>query len=45
MFFIMEITDGRKDADVIDHCFKDASKPVKEKEQKRYDVLCKELGI
>ena len=34
-----------KDADVIDHCFKDASKPVKEKEQKRYDALCKELGI
>ena len=34
-----------KDADVIDHCFKDASKPVKEKEQKRYDALCKELGL
>ena len=29
-----------KDADVIDHCFKDASKPVKEKEQVRYDKLC-----
>jgi HD superfamily phosphodiesterase len=34
-----------KDADVLDHCFKDASKPVKEKEQKRYDALCKELGL
>ena len=34
-----------KDADVIDHCFKDASKPIKEKEQKRYDALCKELGL
>ena len=28
-----------------DHCFKDASKPVKEKEQKRYDALCKGLGL
>ncbi len=34
-----------KDADVIDHCFKDLSKPVKEKEQKRFDALCKELKI
>ena len=34
-----------KDADVLDHCFKDSSKPVKEKEQKRYDALCKELGL
>lgn len=34
-----------KDADVLDHCFKDVSKPVKEKEQKRYDALCKELGL
>ncbi len=34
-----------KDADVLDRCFKDASKPVKEKEQKRYDALCKELGL
>ena len=34
-----------KDADVIDHSFKDVTKPVKEKEQKRYDALCKELGI
>ena len=34
-----------KDADVMDHCFKDASKPVKEKELKRYDALCAELGI
>ena len=34
-----------KDADVIDHCFKDPSKPIKEKEQKRYEALCKEMGI
>ena len=34
-----------KDADVIDHCFKDSLKPVKEKEQRRYDALCKELGL
>ncbi len=34
-----------KDADVIDHCFKDSSKPVKEKEQKRYDALCEEFGL
>ncbi len=34
-----------KDADVMDHCFKDVSKPVKEKELKRYDALCAELGI
>lgn len=34
-----------KDADVIDHCFKDVSKPIKEKEQNRYDSICKELGI
>lgn len=34
-----------KDADVIDHCFKDSSKPVKEKEQQRYESLCKELGL
>ncbi|PHU34636.1 metal-dependent phosphohydrolase [Pseudobutyrivibrio ruminis] len=34
-----------KDADVIDHCFKDSLKPVKEKEQVRYANLCKELGL
>ena len=34
-----------KDADVIDHCFKDPSKPVKEKEQTRYEAVCEELGI
>ena len=32
-------------ADVIDHCFKDSSKPIKEKEQKRYENLCKELDL
>lgn len=34
-----------KDADVIDHCLKDTSKPIKEKEQERYDKLCAEFGI
>ena len=34
-----------KDADVIDHCLKDSSKPVKEKEQARYDKLCAEFGL
>jgi HD superfamily phosphodiesterase len=34
-----------KDADVIDHCFKDLSKPVKEKEEKRFKALCKELEL
>ncbi len=37
--------EGLKDADVIDHCLKDSSKPVKEKEQARYDKLCAEFGI
>ena len=34
-----------KDADVIHHTLNDSSKAVKEKEQARYDALCKELGI
>lgn len=34
-----------KDADVIDHCLKDTSKAVKEKEQPRFDSLCKEFGL
>jgi HD superfamily phosphodiesterase len=34
-----------KDADVFDHCFKDTSQPVKEKEQKRYEALCKEFRL
>lgn len=34
-----------KDADVIDHCLKDASKVVKEKEQARFDKLCAEFGM
>ena len=34
-----------KDADVIHHCFNDVSKPVKEKEQARYDSICQELGL
>ena len=34
-----------KDADVIDHCLKDASKEVKEKEQARFEKLCDEFGM
>ncbi|MBP3803966.1 MAG: HD domain-containing protein [Oribacterium sp.] len=34
-----------KDADVIHHCMNDFSKPVKEKEQTRFDSLMKEFGI
>lgn len=32
-----------KDADVIHHCMHDLAKPVKEKEQARFDRLCAEL--
>jgi len=34
-----------KDADVIHHCMNDLSKPVKEKEQKRFEALQKEFGF
>lgn len=34
-----------KDADVISRTMNDPSKPVKEKEQSRYDNICKELGL
>lgn len=34
-----------KDADVIHHCMNDLSKPVKEKEQERFDKLCAEFGM
>ena len=34
-----------KDADVIHHCMNDLSKPIKEKEQARYEKLCAEFGI
>ena len=34
-----------KDADVIHHCFNDVSKPVKEKEQARYENVCKAFGF
>ncbi len=34
-----------KDADVIHHCMNDLSKAIKEKEQARYDSLCKEFGM
>ena len=34
-----------KDADVIDHCLKDSSKAVKEKEQARFEALCPEFGM
>ncbi|WP_242840137.1 HD domain-containing protein [Oribacterium sp. FC2011] len=34
-----------KDADVIHHCVNDLSKPIKEKEQARFDSIMKEFGI
>ena len=34
-----------KDADVIHHCVNDLSKPIKEKEQTRFDNLMKEFGV
>ncbi len=34
-----------KDADVIHHCMNDMSKPIKEKEQARFDKLSKEFGF
>ena len=34
-----------KDADVIHHCMSDLSKDIKEKEQARFDKLCKEFGM
>ena len=34
-----------KDADVIHHCMNDLSKPIKEKEQERFDRLCAEFGM
>ena len=34
-----------KDADVIHHCMNDLSKAIKEKEQDRFEKLCKEFGM
>ncbi len=34
-----------KDADVIHHCMNDMSKEIKEKEQARFESLCKEFGM
>ena len=34
-----------KDGDVIHHCMNDLSKPIKEKEQARFDKLCAEFGM
>lgn len=34
-----------KDADVIHHCMNNMSKPVKEKEQARFDKLCVEFEM
>ncbi|MCR5097742.1 MAG: HD domain-containing protein [Lachnospiraceae bacterium] len=34
-----------KDADVIHHCMNDLSKPIKEKEQARFEKLCEEFGM
>ena len=44
------VTDGPveellKDADVISHTMHDPLKPIKEKEQARYDRICSELGL
>ena len=44
------VTDGPmdevlKDADVIHHCMNDLSKKIKEKEQARFDSLCREFGM
>ena len=39
-----EMEELLKDADVLHHCFNDPSKPVKEKEQKRFEALNRELG-
>ena len=30
---------------VIHHCMNDSSKPIKEKEQARFDKLCAEFGM
>lgn len=34
-----------KDADVIHHCLNDVAKPVKEKEQARFEDICREFGM
>ena len=34
-----------KDADVIHHCLNDPSKPIKEKENDRYEKLCDEFAM
>ena len=34
-----------KDADVVHHCMNDLSKPIKEKEQVRFDQICVEFGL
>ena len=34
-----------KDADVISHCMNDISKPIKEKEQARFENLCEEFQM
>lgn len=39
------VDEALKDADVIHHCMNDLSKPVKEKEQARFDKLCDEFGM
>lgn len=45
-----QVVDGQmdevlKDADVIHHCMNDLSKPVKKKEQARFEKLCVEFGM
>ena len=34
-----------KDADVIDHCFSDPTKEIKEKERPRFKKLCQDFGL
>ena len=40
-----EMDEVLKDADVIHHCFEDLSKPVKDKEKKRFNALVREFGL
>lgn len=35
----------RKYVDVVHHCMNDLSKPIKEKEQARFDKICAEFGM
>lgn len=39
------VEEALKDADVIHHCMNDLSKAVKDKEQARFESLCREFGM